>query len=101
MSNETVLRCPVCDSEYLHAEQTDVYERNEDSNVGCHTTVAFHHTTVDLNMKNNPSSRRDGLTITFSCEQCVQPFIRHTLAIYQHKGMTIQEWINVLDTSVK
>lgn len=41
----------------------------------------------------NPSPRRQGLLIEFSCETCgMGKQHRHILQIYQHKGQTYVEW---------
>jgi hypothetical protein len=38
----------------------------------------------------DPSDRRDGLTITFSCETCEDLPV---LSIVQHKGLTLVGWL--------
>lgn len=80
------LLCPECGSCYLHQRVTDIYEREEDAPFGKHTTVRRHETVVTTDMSGNPSSRRQGLVITFECENCdaIPQF-----AIYQHKGLTL------------
>ena len=84
-SQETVLECPSCGSDYLHQKQTDIYERREDEESGLHVRVEGKQATTDANMEGNPSGRRNGLTIQFWCEGCrANP----VMSIYQHKGNT-------------
>lgn len=79
------LQCPECGSCYLHQIATDIYEREEDAQFGKHTKVRRNETVVDTDMSGNPSARRQGLVITFECENCdALP----QFAIYQHKGCT-------------
>jgi hypothetical protein len=48
--------------------------------------------------KNNPSDRRDGIVITFWCEQCHGESGPDTnylrLAVIQHKGATYLRWLS-------
>ena len=89
----SLLKCPRCDSDYLHHGRVICYERSEDE-----------PNTAVLSMENggfvaiekrpsvdckNPSSRRNGLTIDFYCEQCGEGL---ELLISQHKGQTFIGW---------
>jgi len=90
---KTVLLCPRCGFNYLHQEGVDVYDREEDAEVGQHVTVVRGTTTVSDKATpsvGNPSSRRHGLVITFTCEGCANT---PHLSIYQHKGQTYIEWL--------
>ena len=44
---------------------------------------------IDTDLKGNPSARRDGLAIRFWCESCDA---RPVLTIAQHKGSTLVEF---------
>jgi len=83
-----LLECPSCHGNHLHHEKVDVFEREEDRSDGIHVLVAAGAAAVDTNLKGNPSSRRHGLSIHFSCEHCQAKPI---LTISQHKGNT---WID-------
>lgn len=85
--NEVSLNCEHCGNEWLHQEQVEIYRGPED----------WHHTRVicdkhdnvtkedhkPRNNSRNPSPRRDGVRIVFSCEQC-GGFTN--LLVFQHKG---------------
>ena len=83
------LKCPACGSNYLHHEKVEIFERSEDEAYGLHVTVENGMTTTNTNLEGNPSRRRDGLTIHFSCEGCDAKPI---LSVSQHKGNT---WIDI------
>lgn len=86
-----VLRCPGCGEEYLHHESMNWFDRNEDDEHGIHTTISHRQVAVDGKMTGNPSSRRHGFTIHFSCEICN---CAPVLAVSQHKGSTYMEWVD-------
>ncbi len=65
------LACPNCGDEYLHHHSIEVYHRDkEGSDSGLMTEISAGATTVTTNMDGNPSKRRDGIIINFSCETC-------------------------------
>ena len=78
------LICPTCGDAYLHQYRVDVFERDEDC-IGLHTRVERKLVTVDDNVKNNPSPRRQGLVVSLWCENCRANV---ELSILQHKGGT-------------
>jgi hypothetical protein len=84
--------------DYTHQEYYEIFQRNEDC-AGIRTIVHLNQTTVDTNMKGNPSSRRDGMRMFFTCEGChgggdnPQAPPMFELLIYQHKGVTIFETV--------
>lgn len=83
--HETELLCPSCGSNYLHHERVEIFERNEDEKKGIHIVVNDGEATIDTSLNGNPSKRRHGLTIYFSCENCnASP----ALSLAQHKGST-------------
>jgi len=87
------LHCPFCKSYWLHHEDIIVFSRYEDDKETIVTTVSDKKTKeyiLPSHETGNPSLRRHGLTLTFSCEDCkIRGMKFH---IYQHKGSTIMEW---------
>lgn len=84
------LVCPCCNDSGLHHEAVDIYQReHEDANTGIHVTVNG-HAAIDTKMAGNPSRRRNGLVVEFSCETCTA---RPRLALIQHKGATFLHWL--------
>lgn len=89
------LECPRCDGAYLHQEAVTVYDRREDAPQTIETTVVRGDgtvvRTVPSERSSNPSDRRHGSAIRFSCEGCsAEP----ELTIEQHKGNTYLAWRN-------
>lgn len=101
------LVCPSCEYDNLHQETVEVYQCYEDSN-GIRTVATLIGTTIDTNLKNNPSARRNGLRIYFRCEHChcehngfdengeqlfveIPPLFELTIA--QHKGSTYMQFV--------
>ena len=98
----SLLVCPLCKYTNLHQERVEVFVRlQEDSDNGTHAVIdvnksiraggrATVHLDTDADTR-NPSRRRDGLKIFFSCEMCeVDDVI--VLCIVQHKGQTFLQW---------
>jgi hypothetical protein len=78
--------CPCCRATdgYLHHHGVTVYSREED---GVATV-----TTINGGIAGeNPSDRRDGIAIRFTCELCPADI---ELTIAQHKGHTLLAWRN-------
>lgn len=94
LNDYNILNCPACNGECLHQERVTAYFRNEDSDVGMVADIDRETVRADANgdcIRGNPSARRDGIVISFSCETCdVMP----RLAIIQHKGTTYFEWVD-------
>ena len=91
VANGSILECPACGGENLHQERVDSWFREEDATHGVHTSAmkdggCF----VSPELHGNPSARRDGLTIAFSCEGCDRI---SSLAVVQHKGLTLVGWL--------
>jgi hypothetical protein len=94
LNEDKQLVCPGCGEDYLHQGNVYVYSRAEDDE-----TVVVHAISGDLASKNlfqnkgsgNPSSRRHGMRISFTCECCGDDGY-WDLLIYQHKGNTYVEW---------
>jgi hypothetical protein len=89
------LSCPNCRGEYLHHEVVTVYDRREDADFVTRTEVrksSVSREAVNSENSGNPSSRRDGLAIQFSCEMCsAMP----ELTLQQHKGQTFLAWRHI------
>ncbi len=83
--NGPELLCPNCGSNYMHHDKVEVCERTEDATTGLRVVVEEGRVTTDSNLAGNPSSRRHGLVIHFSCEGC---HARSAIEIAQHKGNT-------------
>jgi hypothetical protein len=84
-NHEAILLCPNCGDDYLGHERIEVFDRWEDAKHGVHVLIENGKATMDASMEGNPSQRRHGLTIGFSCEGCGK---ESTLILYQHKGNT-------------
>ena len=87
------LVCPNCGHDYLHHGAVRVYNRNEDASI-CRKTFAGHdHSRASISdNRENPSGRRDGLTIDFICEGCSGGEVVAQLCVAQHKGRTEMFW---------
>lgn len=92
----SILYCPRCGGTNLHHGPIAVYERyGEDSETSFKTTVFNKDVEQDVVRSKsslNPSSRRDGIVIVFSCEECSQGEDILELTIAQHKGETHLAW---------
>lgn len=64
------LKCPSCDSNALHHEKVEVFDREDDETEGLHVVISGGKVTTDRNLDGNPSRRRNGLSISFWCENC-------------------------------
>ena len=110
---DDVLVCPAdgCEGEYLHQERVDVFFREEDAESGMYSSttrnVTIVHDDMHTDMDKNPSHRRDGIAIYFTCEQChlgmnvadIEDEEFHVLEIVQCKGNTVIKWKNGLAES--
>ena len=93
------LTCPKCGENYLHQHSvTEYFRRGED---GPTTAMELCGLTTRIPSENaedrNPSSRRDGIRVSFFCECCSEPdsegnrnFVKPDieLVLAQHKGFT-------------
>jgi hypothetical protein len=98
--------CPRCGGSNLHQRAVTIFSREEDDDVVRRIYVVGDEMVSELtdnDTSGNPSSRRQGLTLHFSCEACsypdqaedgstVYPDVRIMLNIWQHKGGTFIEW---------
>lgn len=88
------LLCSSCGSNNLHHDKVEVFERGEDALQGLHVVIQDGKTVVDNELKNNPSSRRHGLKITFWCEGCKETSV---LSVSQHKGVSLVDFQTLLE----
>lgn len=93
---ESKLACPSCKNHdgMTHHEHVEVYIRHGDSWHAPGTRYSINRRTVvtDADMTNNPSYRRDGIRIYFSCENCgagQEDMPYNEILISQHKGNTL------------
>lgn len=67
------LVCPRCGDDYIHQRRVRVFDRPEDAKDTLVVTVGGATGLLDVTRRkapDNPSARRDGLTIQFWCEPC-------------------------------
>ena len=86
MESEEVLECSKCNTDCLHQESVVVFQREEDKQE--HITLVgrhFSNTRIEEILFKNPSRRRQGVNILFSCENCGGAMV---LQISQDKGQT-------------
>ncbi|MBN1578221.1 MAG: hypothetical protein JW913_16795 [Chitinispirillaceae bacterium] len=81
---EHLLTCQHCGYNYTHHEEVACYAR-EDCSVGVRTRVRSKLVVQDTDISDNPSPRRNGVSISYSCEGCGKT---SRINIYQHKGQT-------------
>jgi hypothetical protein len=98
------LTCPCGKGGNIHQENVMIFHRGEDGDTT--TVIAQDGGTVQATEfpsqdTCNPSTRRGGMLIEFSCEQCSYsaqetstPDKTFRLAIFQHKGNTFMEWLD-------
>ena len=91
---ECAIGCPKCGEAFgsLHHETVKVFNHDsEDEMTGAYTEIRGTKVETRRNLPaGNPSNRRGGVVINFSCEQC-GPNVG-SLCIAQHKGATFTYW---------
>lgn len=102
------LACPNCGGSYLHHDGISYFNRDEDREFGefisIKTTVKDDRVVFSCSQESNypmdccPSPRRDGMEISFYCENCSAKL---SLAVFQHKGQTFIEWRKITDENDK
>lgn len=86
MRLEDSIKCPTCSEDYTHISKVELFFRDkEDSDTGIRIETDGEAISVGKDVsksKGNPSGRREGMRIIFSCE------FGHVfeLVIQQHKG---------------
>jgi hypothetical protein len=89
------LRCPRCGGEYMHHTGAVFFERGEDADTLVKIEVDGAYTSTRVSPaagSGNPSSRRHGMFVKFTCEKCTTPDDVLQLNIAQHKGATEVSW---------
>jgi len=84
------LKCPKCGFDNTHLESVEYFGRHEDAEHGTHAKMDFDECQVDDCLDGNPSDRRDGLILHFSCEDGCE----FDTLIFQHKGLTFFKFKN-------
>lgn len=91
---ECAIECPKCSEAFsaLHHETVKVFNRDSEDDIsGVYTEIRDTKVETRRNLPaGNPSSRRNGVAINFSCEQCGSNV--GNLCIGQHKGSTFMYW---------
>ena len=85
------LLCPKCGESNAHHSRISVYQRSENRSWVQRIIIIGDKVTSNtvISEAGNPSLRRHGLAIEFSCEQCGSI---GELTIAQHKGQTLINW---------
>ena len=97
-NDDDILPCPQCGGWHLHQERVEVFTREHDDAPS--QVIVVDDSKISIKLVNeNPSSRREGLLIFFSCEECRFGHKGAALAIYQHKGNTYVNWVKVESSS--
>ena len=82
--------CAHCGGNNTHQETVTIFDWGEGATSGVLVSYGPHPgeltTRYDDRLANNPSSRRQGLTIQLACETCEKVTF---LDVYQHKGETL------------
>ena len=91
IDDQHILNCPYCNDGYLHQYAVEVFVRKcEDSNVGLKITTVGESFSKSTDVQTgNPSNRRDGIVIKFTCEGCEE---LPELLIIQDRGNTQIKW---------
>lgn len=90
--DDDVLLCPVCWHSCLHHGTVTTFDRAQDADNGTAfriTPGADRSVSHSTQLTGNPSLRRGGITIEFTCEDCGNT---STLGIAQHKGCSVLNW---------
>lgn len=91
--NNDILVCPRCGGDNLHHEGIEVFSRPREDGAVTGLIVRRDATAGPVDPTRNPSSRRHGLIIHFSCETCgLGERVACELEIAQHKGNTFLFW---------
>jgi predicted GIY-YIG superfamily endonuclease len=97
-----VLLCPNCGYYFTHTSNVEVYDRRTEDGYCWRHVVSGTKVKSSVDGRDNPSPRREGIRIYFSCESChaddgsnyPPPF---ELLIYQHKGQTFFKTVHYIE----
>jgi len=81
------LECPKCGMEMTHQNQIEIFSRQEDGETQS-ILVDMETGKIGQGSNNNPSPRRQGVSIYLRCEDGCE----FTFNIYQHKGFTCLDY---------
>lgn len=84
-SGALLLACPHCNHAYSHQFAVVAFARKEDARATATVVTTNPNGPAAFVMPPNPSSRRDGVVVLLTCEDCGAQF---NLIIEQHKGQT-------------
>jgi hypothetical protein len=99
-----VLLCPNCGEGCLHHVAVDAFTRSVEDGDSDRISASREPAVAACMPADNPSRRRDGVRVAFSCEFCESKFMQSggidtamprrifALHIIQHKGNTFMEW---------
>ena len=101
MSSPDTIVCPHCGDIYLHQTSVTIGDRNKEDGdgIGIHVSLGDEFSRgepsggdikLSIMKPNNFIGRRQELIIEFSCEHCDGC---PSLAIWQHKGLTLMGWL--------
>ncbi|PHS25517.1 MAG: hypothetical protein COA85_06910 [Robiginitomaculum sp.] len=79
------LLCPICANEYMAHETIEVFDHHEGNKQETHITISEGKMSSDHDLSGNPSGKRNGLKISFKCENCKRSSV---LKIAQQEGLT-------------
>lgn len=85
------LGCPVCGQTYLHHLEVEIWEREADADESI-VTACTAGGGVSIERRSsfyNPSHRRNGMRVKFTCECC---HAKPVFTLIQHKGETLMAW---------
>ncbi len=81
-----VLHCPCCHNPDTHQFMVAVFARKEDQQVTITAIPTGGEAPASFVLPPNPSMRRDGVAVGFTCEHCPAVF---WVSLAQHKGATL------------
>jgi hypothetical protein len=89
---QNLITCPSCKDSYTRNMGVECISRySEDAKLGTRVTIRGHRVFFENDAeRGNPSERRDGVVLRFSCESGCDDFI---LTFAQHKGITYVDCI--------
>ena len=101
-----LMQCPHCLYEYTHTSRVEVYNRQVEDGYCWRHAVMGSKVKSSVDSRDNPSPRRNGIRIYFTCESCHSdamipyPFDappEFELLIYQHKGQTFLKTVYYIE----
>ena len=78
-----------CGGDGLHQMRISIFSRTEDDDAIGMQVDCYDGSMRHLDPVHNPSPRRQGIRIVYSCEHCA---VDHSLVMFQHKGVEYMKW---------